>query len=56
VRDPIALQRPNVLYEFADPELESLSAGQKLLIRMGSQNAGRIKGKLKEWRAALVAR
>ncbi len=56
VRDPIALKRPNVLYEFADPELESLSAGQKLLIRMGSQNAGRIKGKLREWRAALVAR
>jgi hypothetical protein len=56
VRDPIALARPNVLYEFADPKLESLSAGQKLLIRMGSQNADKVKGRLREWRAALVAR
>lgn len=56
VQDPIELARPNVLYEFADPKLESLSAGQKLLIRMGSGNAGRIKHKLKELRAALVAR
>ncbi len=56
VRDPIALARPNVLYEFADPKLESLSAGQKLLIRMGSRNAGEVKRKLTEWRAALVDR
>src|SRR5688572_31376737 len=56
VRDPISLARPNVLYEFADPKLESLSAGQKLLIRMGSANADRIKDKLRELRAALVAR
>jgi hypothetical protein len=55
VRDPVALARPNVLYEFADPKLEALSAGQKLLIRMGSANANSVKAKLKELRAALVA-
>jgi hypothetical protein len=52
---PIALARPGVLYEFADPELESRSAGQKALIRMGSDNATDVKEKLRELRSALVA-
>src|SRR4051812_6350945 len=39
VQEPIALAQPNVLYVYADPNLESLSAGQKVLIRMGSANA-----------------
>jgi Protein of unknown function (DUF3014) len=55
VRDPIALAQPNVLYEFADPKLESLTAGQKALIRMGSDNAKVVKEKLSELRAALIA-
>ncbi|MEP6885236.1 MAG: DUF3014 domain-containing protein [Gammaproteobacteria bacterium] len=52
---PIALVRPNVMYTFADPALESRSAGQKLLIRMGPDNAAIIKTKLKELRAAIAA-
>jgi len=52
---PIALAQPNVQYEFADPKLESLSAGQKALIRMGSENAAAVKQKLREVRSALVA-
>jgi hypothetical protein len=52
---PIALVRPNVMYTFADPALESRPAGQKLLIRMGPDNAARIKAKLKELRAAITA-
>jgi hypothetical protein len=55
VRDPIALARPNVQYEFADPKLESLTAGQKALIRMGSENATAVKDKLRELRSALIA-
>jgi len=51
---PISLVRPNVMYTFADPALESRSAGQKLLIRMGPDNAAKIKIKLKELRAALT--
>lgn len=49
-----ALVQPHVFYKFADPELESLSVGHKLMIRMGSENAGKVKGKLKELRAELV--
>jgi hypothetical protein len=51
----IALEQPGVLYVFADPQLESRSAGQKALIRMGSENATAVKDKLRELRTALVA-
>jgi len=49
------LIRPKVLYEFADPGLEARSAGQKMLIRMGPENARIVKTKLRELRAALAA-
>jgi hypothetical protein len=52
---PIQLERPNVMYTFADPALEARPAGQKLLIRMGPQNAQVIKAKLQELRAAITA-
>jgi hypothetical protein len=55
LQGPIALAQPNVLYEFADPALESRSAGQKALIRMGPDNAKVVKDKLRELRAELVA-
>lgn len=52
---PIALIRPKVLYEFADPDLEALSAGRKVLVRMGAANAAQVKAKLREIRRALIA-
>jgi len=48
------LVQPKVFYEFADPDLESRSAGQKMLLRMGPENARRVKAKLGEIRAALA--
>ncbi|BCR03866.1 hypothetical protein DESUT3_09350 [Desulfuromonas versatilis] len=56
VEGPIRLVRPKILYHFADPALESLSAGQKLLLRSGADNAERIKAKLREIRRVLVTR
>ena len=50
----IALIRPRVLYKYVDPELEALSAGQKVLIRIGPRNAARVKSKLRELRQALA--
>jgi hypothetical protein len=50
---PVRLVRPKVLYQFADPQLEALSAGQKVLIRVGPDNAARLKTKLRELRTAL---
>lgn len=51
--EPIRLVRPEVLYQFADPELEALSSGQKLMIRMGPDNASALKARLRELRQAL---
>ncbi len=52
----VKLVRPKVFYEFADPDLEARSAGQKILIRIGNDNAARIKRKLREIRADLIRR
>ena len=52
----IALVRPNVMYQFADPKLEDLSAGQKLMLRMGPANTAIIKAKLRELRAQVADR
>ena len=54
-KGPIQLVRPNVMYTFADPALEARPAGQKLLIRMGPENARAIKAKLTELRAVITA-
>lgn len=55
VAAPIKLARPKVLYEFADPDLESLSAGQKVMLRMGPANARQVKAKLRELRREIIA-
>jgi DUF3014 family protein len=55
IQGPIKLTQPKVLYEFADPDLEALPAGQKAMLRMGSENATKAKAKLREVRAALLA-
>lgn len=51
----IVLTRPNVMYTFADPALEARPAGQKILLRMGPDNAAVIKAKLTELRAIITA-
>ncbi len=56
VRGLIPSLRPWTRYEFADPSLESLSAGQKILLRAGPENQRRLKGKLGEIRRELVRR
>jgi hypothetical protein len=43
------------MYVFTDQSLESRPAGQKLLIRMGPDNAAVVKAKLSELRAAITA-
>lgn len=53
-KEPIVLVQPHVLYQFADPKLEELSAGQKILLRMGHDNALVVKAKLREIRRQLT--
>jgi hypothetical protein len=52
-RGQVALVQPSVLYKYADERLENLSSGQKLMIRMGADNAAVVKGKLREIQAEL---
>jgi hypothetical protein len=51
---PIELVQPKVFYQFADPRLEDLSAGQKLMVRMGPANERALKGRLRDFRTELV--
>ena len=53
VDEPLHLVKPEAFYLFADEDLEALPAGQKTLIRMGSENAARVKSWLAAVRAAL---
>jgi len=46
--------RPWLLYEFDDPALRSLSAGQRILLRMGAVNERRVKARLAELRRLLA--
>ncbi len=48
INKPIRLLRPVVMYQFEDKKLESLSAAQKQLIRMGPKNTRALQVKLSE--------
>lgn len=52
----VKLVRPKVFYLYADPELEAQSAGRKILMRIGSENAAVVKTKLREIRAGVTQR
>ncbi len=49
-----ALSQPHVLYEFADQRQQARSAGHKIMLRVGNENADRIKSKLRAIRTALI--
>lgn len=55
VQAPIPVATPHVLYEYANTELEELSAGRKAMLRTGPDNMRRLKAKLREIRAQVVA-
>lgn len=52
---PVKLTVSHVLYEFADPDLETRSAGQKMMMRVGAANEARLKARLRELRREVVA-
>jgi hypothetical protein len=56
VKGSVPSLRPWVRYEFVDPQLQSLAAGQKILLRVGPANERRLKVKLTQLRAALSSR
>ncbi|MBL0418970.1 DUF3014 domain-containing protein [Ramlibacter sp. AW1] len=54
IKGPMADPRPWVRWEFVDPQLQSLTAGQKIMVRMGAQNERRLKARLVALRSELV--
>lgn len=52
--EPLRLVQDKVRYRFADPDLDSRSAGQKIMLRIGVENARKVKPKLRELRQALA--
>lgn len=54
IKEPVKLIRPNVMYLFADPDLEELSVGQRILMRIGSKNEATMKARLLEIKQELI--
>lgn len=54
VKGPYPSERPWLRYEYVDPALESLTAGQKIMVRIGPANERTLKQKLSEIRQQLV--
>lgn len=52
--DPIRLSQPVVLYTYADPGLENLSSGQKILLRIGQEQRVRVLKVLEGYRNKLT--
>ena len=52
---PVRLQQPKILFEYADPDLEARSAGQKIMMRVGRENATELKKKLAEIRKLIAS-
>ena len=44
---PVRLAQPKILFEYADTDLENRSAGQKIMMRIGSRNAAVLKSALR---------
>jgi hypothetical protein len=55
ITGPVYLTQPKALYLYADPDLEALSAGRKILLRCGPENAAQIKTLLHEYRKLIAA-
>lgn len=54
LEEPPQLVQNKVLYQYADPALESRSAGQKIMMRIGVANERIVKTKLRALRAAVT--
>lgn len=54
VQGPVKPVRPWVRWEYADPALQSLAAGQKLLVRMGLDHEQRLKARLREFKRQIL--
>lgn len=54
VSGPVRVQEHVVRYRFADPGLEALSSGEKIMIRIGPDHAVKVRDKLREIRKEIT--
>lgn len=54
VKGDVPSTRPWVRYEYADPKLESMSSGQKIMVRMGLENERKVKASLRGLRQQIA--
>ena len=52
--EPAALKRKEAIFQYADPQLEQLTALQKQLLRMGPENSAKIKRQARALRQGLL--
>jgi len=55
VKGPLQADRPWVRYEYADPSLQALPAGSRILLRMSPSQAAQVKARLREFRAQVAS-
>ncbi len=51
---PLHVEAPRAMWQYADPDLEDLSAGQKILLRMGLANADAVRSWIRAFREAIA--
>lgn len=54
VKGDVPSTRPWVRYEYVDPKLESLSSGQKIMVRLGPENERKVKASLRGLRQQIA--
>ena len=54
LQQPPKLELSKGYYRYSDPKLESLSAGQRAMLRIGPDNEAKLKASLREIRSRLV--
>lgn len=52
--EPIALEQPSVFYTYTDSQLEDLSSGQKILLRMGQEQRLKVLSLLRQYHFRLT--
>lgn len=56
ISEPVQLVQPKFFYQYADPNLENRSVGQKIIMRIGNDHAAIVKAQLKEIKQELMLR
>ena len=55
LKEPIKLVQPKYFYQYADPDTEALSIGERIMLRLGSKNQKIVRNKLNEIKQELAA-